>query len=69
MSNEQLAGRPNFVYILVVDLGYRDVDLQVTGLEVLRSPHIKTPRLAELASESLVLTDHYSPFDSSYNLR
>ena len=55
MSNQQLSGRPNSVYILVDDLRYRDVDLDMTGLKVLRSPHVKTPRLTELASESPVL--------------
>jgi arylsulfatase A len=52
--------RPNIVYILVDDLGYGDLNLGIKGCEVFRNPHIQTPNLARLASESLVFTNHYA---------
>jgi arylsulfatase A len=55
-----LEGRPNILLILADDLGYGDVNLGLTDIEVFNNPHIKTPNLAELATESLVLTHHYS---------
>ena len=58
--SERSATKPNFVYILVDDLGYGDVDLELPELDVFRNPHVETPRLANFAAQSLVLTDHYS---------
>jgi len=52
--------RPNFLYILVDDLGYGDLDLGLEELDVFRNPHVRTPRLAQLAEQSLVMTSHYA---------
>jgi len=52
--------QPNIVYILVDDLGYGDLNLGMDTLEVFKNPFIKTPHLAKLASEGLVMTDHYA---------
>ncbi|MDX1284866.1 MAG: sulfatase-like hydrolase/transferase, partial [Draconibacterium sp.] len=52
--------KPNIVYILVDDLGYGDVNFGIESLEVFKNPYIKTPQLAKLASEGLVMTDHYA---------
>ncbi len=51
---------PNIIYVLVDDLGYGDVNLELDGLDRFNNPHIKTPNLAKLAGESLVFTQHYS---------
>ena len=51
---------PNIIYILVDDLGYGDLNLDLDGTEVFRNPFITTPNLAALAAESLVFTDHYA---------
>jgi arylsulfatase A len=53
-------GPPNFLLIMADDLGYGDVSLGLPDTGVFNNPYIKTPNLAELASESLVLTHHYS---------
>ncbi|MEM1442124.1 MAG: sulfatase-like hydrolase/transferase [Verrucomicrobiota bacterium] len=45
--------RPNFVVVLCDDLGWGD-------LENYGHPHIKTPRLMELASEGIQFSDFYS---------
>ena len=52
--------KPNIVLILVDDLGYGDVNLKIDGLDRFNNPSVITPRLASLAKESLVMTDHYS---------
>jgi len=51
---------PNIIYILVDDLGYGDVNLQIDTLDVFNNPNVKTPNLARLAGESLVFTHHYA---------
>jgi len=51
---------PNIVIILLDDLGYGDVNLEINELNVFKKPYIKTPHLAKFAQESLVFTDHYS---------
>lgn len=55
------ASPPNVVFILVDDLGYGDVNLNLpaTG-QAFRNPHIRTPNLARLARQSLVFTHHYA---------
>jgi len=52
--------QPNIIYILVDDLGYGDVNLQIDSLDVFNNPNVKTPNLARLAQESLVFTHHYA---------
>jgi arylsulfatase A len=53
-------GKPNIIYILVDDLGYGDVNFGIESLNAFKNPFIKTPHLEKLASEGLVLTDHYT---------
>jgi len=53
-------GNPNIIYILVDDLGYGDVNLNVKNIKEFANPHIKTPNLARLAQESMVFRHHYS---------
>ncbi len=52
---------PNVLIILVDDLGYGDVNLELeeTG-KAFKNPYVKTPRLAKLATESLVFTHFYA---------
>lgn len=57
ISAQQL---PNIVYILVDDLGYGDVNLNMPGIEAFKNSYIETPNLAKLAAESKVFTHHYS---------
>lgn len=45
---------PNFIIILCDDLGYGDVSVYVSG-------GIKTPAIARMAREGVVLTDYYAP--------
>ena len=52
--------KPNFIYILVDDLGYGDVNLNIDGLDVFKNPYVKTPNLARLAKQSKVFTHHYA---------
>ncbi len=52
--------RPNFIYILVDDLGYGDVNLNLPGTEAFRNPYLRTPNLARLARQSVVFTHHYA---------
>ncbi len=59
-SSVKAPERPNFIYILVDDFGYGDLNLGVEGTGAFRNPHIQTPRLAEFAQEAIVFTDHYS---------
>lgn len=59
-SEEQNTDTPNIICILVDDLGYGDVNLQLDRLEAFNNPNIKTPNLARLAEESLVFTNHYA---------
>lgn len=47
------AERPNIIYIMADDLGYGD--LGCFGQEV-----VKTPRIDQMASEGIRMTDHYS---------
>jgi len=54
------AGRPNFIYILVDNLGYGDVRLGLDELDFFKNPYIKTPNLAGLARQSVVFTHHYA---------
>lgn len=51
---------PNVVVILVDDLGYGDVNLELPGIKEFNNPFIKTPALARLAQESLVFRHHYA---------
>jgi arylsulfatase A len=51
---------PNVVYILVDDLGYGDINLDMDVLNQFNNPNIKTPNLARLARESIVFTNHYA---------
>jgi hypothetical protein len=53
-------GRPKILLILADDLGYGDVNFRLSGTTGFNNPCIKTPNLAELAAESLILTHHYS---------
>ena len=53
VSDKNTSGRPNIVFILADDLGYRE--LGSFGQE-----KIKTPRLDELATQGMRLTHHYS---------
>lgn len=50
----------NIIYILVDDLGYGDLNLQLDGVDEFSNPYIKTPNLAQLAHESLVFKRHYA---------
>lgn len=54
------ASQPNFIYILVDDMGYGDVNLDIESLDCFQNPVIQTPNLARLASQSMVFTDHYA---------
>jgi len=54
------AAHPNVIVILVDDLGYGDVNLGIEGIDAFQNPYIKTPNLAALAAEGLVLTHHYA---------
>ena len=51
---------PNIIYILVDDLGYGDVNLELKQSGFFNNPHIQTPNLAKLARESLVFRHHYA---------
>lgn len=51
---------PNIIVILADDLGYGDVNLGVAAGGAFANPHIKTPRLAELARTGLVFTHFYA---------
>jgi arylsulfatase A len=52
--------RPNIIYILVDDLGYGDVNFGLDNAGVFANPNVKTPCLAKLAKESVVLRHHYA---------
>lgn len=52
--------KPNIIYIIVDDLGYGDVNFGIKSQRVFNNPYIKTPHLARLASEGLVMTHHYA---------
>ncbi len=54
------AEKPNIIYILADDLGYGDVNLGIDEINSFKNPFIKTPNLRRLASEGLVMTDHYA---------
>lgn len=51
---------PNIIVLLADDLGYGDVDFNVDDLDVFSNPHVRTPNLARLAAEGLVMTQHYA---------
>lgn len=53
--------KPNIIVLLADDLGYGDVNLGLaeTG-ERFSNPNVQTPRLAQLAAESVVFVDHYA---------
>ena len=51
---------PNIIYILVDDLGYGDVNLNLPSLDRFGNPNVYTPNLARLAREGLVFTHHYA---------
>ena len=51
---------PNIIYILVDDLGYGDVNLDLPRIDEFKNPYIKTPNLAKLAKQSLVFRHHYA---------
>lgn len=51
---------PNIIYILVDDMGYGDVNLEINNLGAFNNPYINTPNLARLAREGLVFTHHYA---------
>lgn len=53
LEKEQLDGKPNIIYILADDLGYRE--LGCYGQQI-----IKTPNLDRLAAEGMRFTNHYS---------
>ncbi len=53
--------QPNFLIILVDDLGYGDVNFQLNQTGVaFKNPYVRTPSLAKLATESLVFTHFYA---------
>ena len=52
--------RPNIIYILVDDMGYGDVNLEIENIDAFNNPYINTPNLARLAREGLVFTQHYA---------
>jgi arylsulfatase A len=51
---------PNIIYILVDDLGYGDINLNLAQIREFKNPAIKTPNLAKFAKESLVFRHHYT---------
>lgn len=59
-TNAEVGGGVNIIYILVDDLGYGDINLELDGIDEFRNPFIKTPNLSRLAKESLVFTRHYA---------
>lgn len=58
--NVSAEDNPNIIYILVDDMGYGDVNLNIPHLQAFNNPHIQTPNLAKLAGESVVFTHHYA---------
>ena len=52
--------RPNILYIIVDDMGYGDVNFDNSSIGAFNNNLIKTPNLAQLASEGIVLTHHYA---------
>ncbi|MFH5882764.1 sulfatase [Halalkalibaculum sp. DA3122] len=50
----------NIIYILVDDLGYGDLNLELEGVDQFSNPYIKTPNLSRFAKEALVFTRHYA---------
>ena len=57
-ASEPEAPRPNFLIVLVDDLGYGDLGAALPGIGG-REQH-RTPNIARLASEGLVLTNGYA---------
>jgi arylsulfatase A-like enzyme len=51
--SKRLAGPPNFVFIFIDDLGWRDVGF-------MGSKYYRTPNIDKLASEGMVFTDAYA---------
>ena len=53
LEAQNIGDRPNIIVILCDDLGYGDLDIY-------GHPHIKTPRLHQMAKEGIRFTDFYS---------
>lgn len=51
--------KPNVVFILTDDLGYGDVGFALNQNRKAGEAHIETPNLDRLASEGVILSDHY----------
>lgn len=52
-SGQNVAPKPNIIYILADDLGYGDID--ILGQKI-----IKTPNIDRLAREGMIFTNHYA---------
>ncbi len=51
--------KPNVIFILTDDLGYGDVGFSLNQKRKAGEAHIETPTLDRLASEGVILSDHY----------
>ncbi|WP_277482518.1 sulfatase-like hydrolase/transferase [Catalinimonas alkaloidigena] len=59
-ANSEMGNGVNVIYILVDDLGYGDINLELDGIDEFSNPFITTPNLSRFAKESMVFTRHYA---------